>query len=110
MTLKSNSKQLWLQSRHEYSLKKPEWKKQPSETAAFIRAMMSLLPKLPSCLCQFLSPNVNLFFFSVFLQWDVGLVANGATESGIVKRGKGGKTRGGEGKKGEEGGEEGKGE
>ena len=65
---------------------------------------MSLLPKLPSCLCQFLSPNVNLFFFSVFLQSDVGLVANGATESGIVKRGKGGKTRGGEGKKGEEGG------
>ena len=31
-------------------------------------------------------------------------MANGATESGIVKRGKGGKTRGGEGKKGEEGG------
>ena len=77
---------------------------------------MSLLPRPPSCLCQFLSPNVNLFFFFVFFQWDVGLVARGATGSGIA-RGGGGKTRGegeekgevGRGKRGERGGRRGRG-
>ena len=64
---------------------------------------MSLLPKPPSCLCQFLSPNVNLFLFFVFFQWDVGLVARGATRSRTV-RGGGGKTRGEGGEIGEEGG------
>ena len=64
MTLKSNSKQLWLQSRHEYSLKKPEWKNSP---------LKRLNLYVPWCHCYLSSLHVYVNFSHQMLIYSFSL-------------------------------------
>ena len=106
MTLKSNSKQLWLQSSHEDSLKKPELINSPLKRLSLY---------VPWCHCYLSSLHVYVNFshqmliysFSLFSYSEMlGLWPTGPQEARLSGE-EGEKPEGREGKKGRRGGEEG---
>ena len=108
MTLKSNSKQLWLQSSHEYSLKKPELKNSP---------LKRLNLYVPWCHCYLSSLHVYVNFshqmliysFSLFSYSEMLGLWPAAPQEGWLSGEEGEKPEGREGKKGRKAGRRGRG-
>ena len=108
MTLKSNSKQLWLQSSHEYSLKKPELIDSP---------LKRLNLYVPWCHCYLSSLHVYVNFshqmliysFSLFSYSEMLGLWPAAPQEAWLSGEEGEKPEGREGKKGRKAGRRGRG-